>query len=303
MTKRPGRKIRASTWLLLVIAMVAVPCWWLLIDTDRSDATPKPIHIAELRTLAAIIPGRHPTAVTYAVLARRMTIGDFFAAGIGLKRRPLAIVAWSLPVPDKGPIMIDPGAPPAEASVGQFADFDQAMQRRIGAAARVASLILYTQGHQQELARAIYHLGKAGTGIVGPTTRQSAPPGSYTTAQAVAPGVVVIPASSHVPGARLIYVQLADGQEFLFAGNIATLTENWLRLRARSHLAAEWGPVQDRAETYSWLRTIRQLRIEAPKMQVVPGHDYAWLIRQRTAGTIAELEPGPAPRTPKPRAR
>jgi hypothetical protein len=263
---------RFSRWLLIAIIMVVVPFWWLLINADRGTAPATPIHIAELRALAAILPGPHPTVVNYTLLATRQSPGDYFAAGIGLKRRRLAIVAWTLPVPGKGPIMINPGAPPPEASVGQFKNFDYAQQSRIDAAAKVASLILYTQGHTSEAAQP----------VANPLT------------QAVAPGVVVIPASSHVPGARLIFVQLADGREFLFVGNIATFTENWTHLRARSHLASAWGPVQDRAETYAWLRTIRHLHVEAPKMQIVPGNDYEWLASQRNNGTITEL-PARAP--------
>jgi hypothetical protein len=286
---------RVSRWLLIAIVVVAWSFWWLLIDPDRGTAPAKPIHIAELRTLAGILPGQHPTRVTYTLLATRMTPGDHFAAGIGLKRRPLAIVAWTLPVPGKGPIMIDPGAPPPEASVGQFANFDFARQSQVNAATKTASLVLYTQGHQREPVRPGDRLGLAGISIARPAPASAALPISYTTAQAVAPGVVVIPASSAAPGARLVFVQLADGREFLFAGNIATFTENWSRLRARSHLAAAWGPPQNRAETYAWLRTIRQLRLEAPKMKIVPGHDLWWLLKERATGVIAELQPGPPP--------
>ena len=285
-------KNRSSSWLLMVIILVGVPFWWLLIDADRGVAPPKPVHIGELRTLAAILPGPRPTAVTYTLLAKRRTVGDIYAAGVGLKRRSLAIVSWTLPVPGKGPIMIDPDASSANASGGPVADFDHAAQARIDATAKTASLILETQGPQSEPPRHGYSLGKAGISI-----GRAAPAAqlSYITAQAVAPGVVVIPASSHAPGANLIFVQLADGREFLFAGDIAPFIENWLRLRARSHLAALWDPVQDRAQTYAWLRTIRQLRSEAPKMQVVPGHDPGWLTMQRAGGAISEWQPDPLP--------
>jgi glyoxylase-like metal-dependent hydrolase (beta-lactamase superfamily II) len=286
---------RASRRLLIAIVAIAGAFWWLLVDPDRGTAPAKPIHIAELRMLAGILPGQHPTQLTYTVLATRMTPGDSIAAGIGLKRRPLAIVAWTLPVPGKGPIIIDPGAPPPEARVGRFANFDAAKQNQIAAAAKTASLVLYTHGDERDLPRPAYRLWKAGISMASPTPSSATAPLSYTVAQAVAPGVVVIPASSHSPGARLIFVQLADGREFLFTGNIASFTENWARLRARSHLAAAWGPLQDRAQTYAWLRTIRQLRLEAPKLKIVPGHDYLWLISQQAAGAISELQPAPAP--------
>ena len=62
-----------------------------------------------------------------------------------------------------------------------------------------------------------------------PTVQAGAP-------QAVAPGVVVIPAPSHTLGSQMVFVKLADGREFLFAGDIATMASSWRELRARSRL-------------------------------------------------------------------
>lgn len=292
---------RLSRWLLIAILLFAGAFWWLLIATDAGEAPAKPIHIAELRVLAGILPGQRPASVHATVLGSRMTWGDVYAAGIGLKRRPLDVVAWTLPVPGKGPVVIDPGGPPPEAGMGRFANFDPARQSLIDAQAQAASLVLYTQGQQRELPRAAYQLGKAGMSRSGPAPAGPHPI-TYTTAQAVAPGVVVIPASSHARDARLIYVQLADGREFLFAGAVAPLAENWMRLRARSHLATAWGPVQDRGETYAWLRTIRQLNSEAPAMKVVPGFDRLWFNEQLTAGAIAG-PPDPVKPTPEKKPR
>lgn len=275
----------------LLIILVGVSFWWLLIAADRGVAPAKPVHIDALRALAATLPGRPPTGVDYTLLATRNVVGDFYAVGSGLKRRPLAVVAWTLPVPGTGPIMIDPGAPPPEAGAGEFANFDHAAQGRIDSLARSASLRLYTQVSQSEPTGAVDHLGEARSSMRKAADR-SVGPLSFSTAQAVAPGVVVIPASTHAPGARLIFVQLADRREFLFVGNLAMLGENWTRLRARSHLAALWGPAQNRSETYAWLRTIRQLKIEAPQLKIVPGYDYVWLIGQQSEGAISRLPPG-----------
>jgi hypothetical protein len=287
-------KIKVSHWLLVAIVAIGVPFWWLLVDTDRGVAPPKPIHIADLRALAAAQPGQHPVNLTYTLLATRMIPGDYFAAGIGLKLRPLSIIAWSLEVPGKTPIMIDPAGSSFPGSVGKFLNFDFTAQNRLIAETKVASMVLYTQGNESEPPRPTYQLGKAGS-AVGPAPLPASLPVSYTTAQAIAPGVVVIPASSHAPGARLIFVKLADGREYLFAGSIATVRENWLRLRPRSHLAAILGPTQDRDETYAWLRTIHQLKNESPTMKVVPGHDYAWLARQLQKHTVLEYHPEPTP--------
>ncbi len=290
MTKRFNR------WLLMSIILVAVPFWWLLIANNRSGGPPKPVHIADLRALAAIIPGERPIAVNDTLLATRLYLGDYYAAGIGLKRRTVAVIAWTLPVPNKGPIIIDPPAPLVEGNVGPFIKIDPTRLSQIDAETKVASLILYTQGRiasAEPVAGTARPLnlpgGKAGTATtLSGAAVSTSPQPSFTTAQAVAPGVVVIPAPSYAPNARLIFVQLADGREFLFTGDIATLDENWGQLRIRSHLAALWEPARDGDETYAWLRTIRQLRIEAPQIKIVPGHDYIWLTRHLADGTITD---------------
>ena len=292
-----GMTHRLNRWLLVVMVLIAAPFWWLLIDNSPGQAQPKPIHIAELRRLAATLPGSRPTALHYTIVATRRTVGDLFAAGIGLKRRSLAMIAWYLPVPGAGPILIDAAATPADAQASGFRHFDIVKQHQIDTDAARADLILAThlppnQGGAQPTA---YHpLGK---------TPDPAPPsrGTLTAAagaapvaapRAVAPGVVVIPASDYAPGAQLIFVQLAAGAEFLFTGDISNLDDNWSQLRARSLLAAHWLAPQTRAKVYPWLRTIRQLHCEAPKLTIVPGNDVTWLIKQRHNGKVAELNPG-----------
>ena len=105
--------------------------------------------------------------------------------------------------------------------------------------------------------------------------------------QAVAPGVVVVPAPGHSPGSQLIFVRLANGQELLFAGDVATMAISWQQLRARSRLLAHYLTDEDRPAVYSWLLTIRELASEAPKMLVVPGHDLDWIEAHTRAGDMA----------------
>ncbi len=285
-----------NRWLVALIILIGVPFWWLLIDNDRGGSPAKPVHIVDLRKLAAIIPGERPGAVTETLLATRLSVGDFVAAGIGLKRRPLALITWSLPVPGQGPIIIDPAIFPGPGT-DQFAHLNSARLGLVNAETNIASLILQTQGHVS--AAQLLSNATQGSYLVGPNAAlvtlqsraavtRSAQPGSFTTAQAVAPGVVTIPTPGHAPDTRLIFVQLADGREFLFVGDIAALSENWFEFRLRSHLAALWGAPQDDDETCAWLRTIRQLHAEAPHMQIVPGHDYLWLTSHLADRTITE---------------
>ena len=231
---------RLNRWLLVLIVLVAVPFWWLLIDDDPGSAPPKPIHIAELRQLAGAIPGPPPTALNYTILATRLALGDIYAAGIGLKRRPLAIVAWSLPVPGAGPIVIDADATSAEAQARSFKNFDRVKQAAVAAEAMHAGVTLTTR--QPPIGSALpaaadRPLAKAGVAGAAGSSAIPANAAPLVGPHAVAPGVVVIPAPDYAPGAQMIFVQLDDGEEFLFAGDISALDDNWSQLRARARLA------------------------------------------------------------------
>jgi len=105
---------------------------------------------------------------------------------------------------------------------------------------------------------------------------------------AVAPGVVTIPAPSHTPGSQMIYVRLANGREYLFTGDIATLTISWQQVRGRSRLLSQYLMPEDRNEIRAWLLTINKLKEQAPDMTIVPGHDYEWLVAEHENAGIVD---------------
>jgi glyoxylase-like metal-dependent hydrolase (beta-lactamase superfamily II) len=57
----------------------------------------------------------------------------------------------------------------------------------------------------------------------------------------VAPGIVVVPTPGLNSGARLVFVRMAGGKEFLFAGDLAQINQSWseLRLQPDSLLISE----------------------------------------------------------------
>ncbi|MEJ2408494.1 MAG: hypothetical protein P8Y48_03910 [Novosphingobium sp.] len=91
----------------------------------------------------------------------------------------------------------------------------------------------------------------------------------------LAPGVVVIPAPGIGPKARLVYVRLAGGREFLFAAPAAALQDSLDTVRPPARLASRNDAPDSATETKAWLMTINALHRTAPDMTVVPAYEGA----------------------------
>ena len=286
------RKVNIA--LAILVLLIGVPWYWLLIDNQPGDAQPKPVTIAQLRALAASLPGPAPSAIERESPAFRRLPGALFAAGTGIKRTQIGVVAYRLTVPGGKPILIDSGLTRRDADEMGMEFYDPQSQARIESALRQAGLVLITHEHLDHQG-ALVDIGGAVLGEAARLNAGQLPPAPLaatlrwrngavpkpritgTVPLAVAPGVVVIPAPSHTPGSQMIFVRLADGRELLFAGDIATVRRSWSEIRARSRLVGDWLAPEDRGEVYAWLRTIAELKRQAPGLVVVPGHDLPWL--------------------------
>ena len=280
---------RLNLILLALILAVGLPYYWFLLDNSGQSLPPKPVTIEQLRQLAASIPGEAPYAVEMERAAFRRLPGDLMVAGSGVKRKLVGYMAFRLPVRGGKPVMIESGITPDIAAAQNAEQFNLSAQKRIDREMDSAGLILVTHEHPDHLGALAAHGGPALQLAAWLNPRQlaaklpwngSLPPARLngTMPQAVAPGIVVIPApDSHTPGSQLIYVRLADAREFLFAGDNSSFAQNWIQLRGRSRLIETWFAPENRAEVFAWLKTIRALRAQSPELLVVPGHDWEWL--------------------------
>ncbi len=282
---------RLNLILLALLLAIGLPSYWLLFDNRPGDNPAKPLHIAELRMLAASLPGPAPSGVESELVASRHIPGTLFAAGSGLKQQLLGIMAFRLPVPGGAPVVIDSGMPQAVSDEMGMEKFYPEAQARVNAALRQSGIILITHEHADHLGGVVGLGDKAMLAKVRfnrdqlpgnrwtdllrwPQGPLPAPSIAGPAPVAVAPGVVVIPAPSHTPGSQMVFVRLGDGREFLFAGDIATMAQSWTELRARSRLIGDWLAPEQRGEVFAWLRTIRALKAEAPRLEVIAGHDF-----------------------------
>lgn len=285
---------RFNLTLLILIALVGLPFYWLLLDNRPGNAAPKPIRIAQLRQLAESIPGAKPATLQGEVAAYRSLPRNLFAAGSGMTFEPITVLSYRLIAGDGKSVVIDSGINAYDAAKMGMKHTNPQGQARIERALREAALVLFTHEHIDhlgaaiQLPRGIPATARFNSGQLPPSPVAGTLPWPHVALPAasllgsapiaVAPGVVVIPAAaSHTPGSQLIYVRMADGREVLFAGDIATLRQSWEQLRARSNLVTTFLASEDRGEVYAWLKTIRRLKQEAPGLAIVPGHDIGTL--------------------------
>ena len=274
---------------LALLVLIGVPYYWLLIDNRPGPDPGERFDLAELRRLADAVPGPKPTAVAIQTVGWRRVPGTLFVAGGGLKRRLISIQAvlvrgaW-------GDVVVDSGFGPQDAEAFGLEKYFPANQRRVDAALRNARRIVFTHEHLDHMAgllrlpdfaqvsgKALITPEQLPSGAVARTlpwpTNAQVRPFRYARYAAIAPGVVLIRTPGHTPGSQMVFVRRGDGQEYLLAGDTATMTRSWTKLRARSRLVGDLMVHEDRPAIYAWLKAIRALKRADPALIVVPGHE------------------------------
>lgn len=271
---------RLNFWLFSVLLALAIPYYWFLADAGAGpwavEARARPVTIAKLRALAGAIDGQSPVELRVETVGIRENSRNTLVAGGGMKATPNAVRAYQLVVPGSGPVVIDAGASAQVARQQEFDYFDAAAQTRINAA-------LSKAGHAVLLADRPAHNGGRPTGTSSPGVE---PNSTHAAPYALAPGVVIIPATGLSAGSNMVYARLANGREFLFTGDVAKLTTNWLDLSLPARIATRNEPASFRSENLSWLMTINALHRSAPQMMIVTGHEQAPI--PFSAGTFSD---------------
>lgn len=255
------RKLNLTLFVLLV--GLGAPFYWLMLNASTGSEAMHPVTIAQLRQLAHAKAGEVPIDVRYENLGERRVTSDLLAAGSGLRSVDYVVRAYQLVLSDGAIVTIDRGLSRQLAEAEKLGNFNPRAQAAVERALGSARLRL-------TLAPRLHHSGARDVPAgFGSGVASAAPTLPYAAAR----GVVVIPTPDVGPDERMIYVQLEDGIELLFAGDIAPTRTAWSEQRPPARAASRYLEGRNREALAAWLRTIARLKATAPALQIVAGHD------------------------------
>jgi glyoxylase-like metal-dependent hydrolase (beta-lactamase superfamily II) len=292
----------------LLVPLLAAGYWWLLVQVPAA-AGAWTVDLAEARRLAASLPGDRPTELRVERVQQFTFPGAVVRAGAGWGLLPMEVFSYQLVFPTHTAIVdtaLAEALPAGTADAASFARVSQALARadlivvthehvdhlgglvvqpNLGALLAVARLTPEQVGHPELLEPARFP----------PHALDGYQPLRYERALAVAPGVVLLRAPGHTPGSQLVYVQRADGVEYLLLGDVAWSPGNVEQVVERPRLLALLLG-EDRPLVMRQLEQLHQLASAEPALHQLPGHDPTVVAALVARGLLVErfaLPPGP----------
>jgi glyoxylase-like metal-dependent hydrolase (beta-lactamase superfamily II) len=281
-------------WIPTVIVMVAgAAIYWLFYDNRMPSDGSYPIDIAAIRAEADRIQGDKPIAIQVETVSHTKVPEIAMAAGTGWDKIDLVRNAYRVVFADRS-VMIDTGYDRKTAEATKIDSYDETAWQHILRAMDGAAIIVVTHEHADHigglqaspnlaalLQKAL--LTPEQIAEINPAKHLAWPEGSlqdfkpiiYDRLKAIAPGMVLIKAAGHTPGSQMIYVKRADGQEYIFMGDTASLADNVRLMRIRSHLLTDFllPTHDDRRSVLLQTRALNRLAVAEPAIALVPGHD------------------------------
>lgn len=285
------KALRRFAWTLAILTALLAPAYYLLVMRNASQATVYPLDVAELRQLASSMPGLKPGQIRVEQVAAFQFSEAMQVAGDSWRAIAVPVYSYQLVYPDQT-LIIDAGMPQSMAQPDfMMQSFDEAAYQRVVAALDQAAAIVITHEHFDHsggvadhprfaallprlrlTAEQLAHPDRMAPGKLKSELMQNYQPLRYERVTALAPGVVLIKAPGHTPGSQIVFVQLADGRELLFLGDVAWRTRN-IEVERERPLFMTLMIKEDRGAVLGQLKALNRLLNEAPELKIVPGHD------------------------------
>jgi glyoxylase-like metal-dependent hydrolase (beta-lactamase superfamily II) len=277
--------------LLAVLVLAAAALYWLFYDNRMPNAGRFDLDIAAIRAEASRLPGAKPTRIEVEFISEQQAPKIAMVAGTDWAKINLMRASYRIVAPDQSTI-IDTAYDQATAKTFEAGRYDTAAWSRMIDAMRKATHIVVTHEHSDHIGGLMQHpdlatvlpkarLNPEQFAISEHTKPVSWPPGSragykpfaYEGVRAIAPGIVLIRARGHTPGSQMIYVERADGREYLFMGDAASMADNVALQRIRSRLVTDFFTHEAREPVMLQTQALGALQRAHPKIALIPGHD------------------------------
>ncbi len=298
--------LRRLGYFVLALAVIGAGAYyWLVVDASGPSAGEYAIDMTEVRRLAASVPGDRAQEIRVERISAFKMPRTAMIAGESWTQVDVPVYSYQVVFPDKE-VLIDTAIDGVAAIAQKEPSFDGAAYARMQAAMIKASNIVITHEHPDHIGGLVAHPSLALVLEHTQLTKEqvdhpekmfglkfpegalaSYKPLSYDRAHAIAPGVVVIKAAGHTPGSQLVFVQLANGKEVLFLGDVAWRHENVERVRSRARLVSWWFLGEDRDAVLHQLAALKRLQEAEPALVVVPGHDVERMSEILKSGTMS----------------
>jgi glyoxylase-like metal-dependent hydrolase (beta-lactamase superfamily II) len=276
--------------LCALLAIAGAAYYWFVVESHAPAGAEYALDIGEVRRLAGGASGDKPIAVEVEAVALFKPPAAFVVAGDGWEPSELPVYSYRVVYPQTF-VIIDT-ALNNELGGGNLDSFDAAAFARMQAAMALSSLILVTHEHSDHIGGLTTHPNLAAVLAATKLTREQIAntaamvparfpdhaldgyvPLDYQNYDAVAPGIVLIKSPGHTPGSQMVYVQTADGTEFLFIGDVAWHFRNIEVQRERPRFATQFMIKEDREAVFGQLGALHRLHEAEPRINIVPGHD------------------------------
>lgn len=287
----------------VALLIIAAPAYWFLTIRNGEPEGVYPLDLTELRRLANELPGDKPVAVHAEHIATLEFPERAILAGASWDPRDLTAYVFQLRYADNTFGIVDTAMDEATSKSEGATFFDGAAFARLNTAMESARFIVVTHEHYDHMGGVAVHPRLAQLPFrVTPqqlavpsnlepvkfpeAAKASLPTLTYEQGAAIAPGVAVWRSAGHTVGAQLVFVQRADGEEYLFLGDVAWYRANYQQVRERAGLATLIMG-EDRGAVLAQLTAIKALAEANPKLHIVPGHDPAVYAEAFAAGWLA----------------
>lgn len=288
--------------------------WWLFLSSSNASKTAEGIFdLTEWRELADAPASALPTGIKIVEVGRDMA--PPFAAQAGRFGPPIGMTYNAVEVSYSNSTIIIGGAVDritAEGMTQSAADwvFDDAAYTRLTEAMLSADQVLMTHEHLDHIMAIARHPDPANLAgnlvlnaaqidalpmfAIGPLAPplQNLEPRLQGAVQAIAPGVVIVPAAGHTPGSQNVFITLANGEEILLIGDIVWNIEAIKALKTRPVLTQYlvFRPnYEDREAVKTQVRALHDMMAADPDLLILPAHDRDWLIKAANREGISFL--------------